>query len=92
MHVGFPEKKYDDSESRHGRQVFRNIKTEAVKYHNYAEHQYGIHRSVFQINILLDALYVPEGKLPHNNGSQTVPEQYQRNGKSKGKSTEHPVY
>ena len=59
--------------------------------HDAAEGKYGVHRSIFQIFVFLNLVYVCDRKLPHRDGAYSITNQNQRDYKSKGKRTQHTV-
>ena len=69
-----PKKEPDNNKRRERRNIFRYMDAEAVKDHDDAEHKYRIHRAVFQIDILLDALDVADSQLAYQERAKAVAE------------------
>ena len=54
------------------------LDAETVEDHDGPEEEDGIHCPVFQVPVFLDIVNIPYGEFPHHKGTDTVPDEDQR--------------
>ena len=86
MSMGFEKEITNHKKGCERRGPFRNLNTECFQNHEKSQKQNGIHRAVFEEDILLDLVDITHRDLPYNQSAQSVADKDQRHGKSEGES------